>query len=79
MNSQKQTASGIIFSLVPYIENHLSLGGKSWDICKHLINLIESIPNAKNLRHQITTKSIKKELDIEFLIKLASRLEEIGY
>jgi len=79
INTKSKTASGIIFSLVPYIENHLSLGGKSWDICKHLINLIESIPNAKIWRHQITTKSIKKELDIEFLIKLASRLEEMGY
>ena len=43
MNKQTKTASDIIFSLIPYIEDHLINGGKSWDICKHLINLVEGI------------------------------------
>ena len=37
----------ILSSLIPYIEEHLNNGGKSWDICKHLINLVEGIPKAK--------------------------------
>ena len=65
--------------LIPYIEEHLSNGGKSWDICKHLINLVEGIPKAKIWRNQISTKSIKKELDTEYLSKLTSRLKEMGY
>ena len=56
----KRSASDIIFSLMPYIENHLKNGGKSWDICKHLINLVEGIPNAKIWRNKISTKSIKQ-------------------
>ena len=79
INTNPKSASNIIFSLIPYIEKHLSGGGKSWDICKHLINLVESIPKAKVWRNQITTKSIKKELDIEDLLKLNSSLEEMGY
>jgi len=79
INTKSKTASDIIFSLIPYIESHLSNEGKSWDICKHLINLVEGIPKAKIWRNQISTKSIKKELDIEFLIKLTSKLKEIGY
>jgi len=79
MNTKTKAASDIIFSLIPYIENHLNKGGKSWDICKHLINLVEGIPKAKVWRNQISTKSIKKELDIEYLIKLTSQLEDIGY
>ena len=79
LNTKTKTASDIIFSLIPYIENHLTKGGESWDICKHLINLVESIPKAKVWRNQISIKSIKKELDIEYLIKLTSQLEEIGY
>ena len=67
------------FVLIPYIEDHLNNGGKSWDICKHLINLVEGIPKAKIWRNQISTKSIKKELDIDFLFKLTSRLKEMGY
>ena len=77
--SKPKSASNIIFSLIPYIEKHLTSGGKSWDICKHLINLVEGIPKAKIWRNQITNKSINKELDIEYLLKLTSRLKEMGY
>ena len=74
-----KSASDIIFSLIPYIEEHLTKGGKSWDICKHLINLVEGIPKAKVWRNQISIKSIKKELDIDYLIKLTSKLKEMNY
>jgi len=79
VNIKPKTASHVIYSLVPYIEKHLSSGGKSWDICKHLINLVEGIPKAKVWRNQISTKSIKNGLDIDYLLKLTSRLEEMGY
>ena len=79
INTKTKSASNIIFCLIPYIEAHLSNGGKSWDICKHLINLVEGIPKAKNWRNQIADKSIKKELDIKYLSKLTYRLKEIGY
>ena len=79
INTKAKSASDIIFSLIPYIEKHLNNGGKSWDICKHLINLVEGVPQAKVWRNQISTKSITKELDIDFLLKLTSRLEEMGY
>ena len=76
---KKKSASEIIFSLIPYIENHLKKGGKTWDICKHLINLVEGIPKAKIWRNQISIKSINKELDIDYLLKLTSMLKEMGY
>ena len=79
IDTKAKCPSGIIFSLIPYIENHIANGGKSWDICKHLINLVEGIPKAKVWRNQISTKSIKKELDIQLLLKLTSNLEEMGY
>jgi tRNA-dihydrouridine synthase A len=79
INTTPKSASDIILSLIPYIEKHLTNGGKSWDICKHLINLVEGIPKAKVWRNQISTKSIKKELDIDYLLKLTSRLAEMGY
>ena len=78
-NTKPKSASDIIFSLTPYIEKHLTNGGKSWDICKHIINLVEGIPRAKIWRNQISTKSIKRELDINFLLELTSRLKEMGY
>jgi len=79
INTKTKSASDIIFSLIPYIEEHLINGGKSWDICKHLINLVEGIPKAKIWRNQISNKSIKKELDIKYLLQITRRLEEMGY
>ncbi len=79
INTKPKSASDIIFSLIPYIETHLSNGGKSWDICKHLINLVEGIPKAKIWRNQISNKSIKKELNIEYLFKLTTALVEMGF
>ena len=78
-NTKPKSASEIIFSLIPYLEEHLINGGKSWDICKHLINLVEGIPKAKVWRNQISNKSIKKELDIEYLLKTTKQLKEMGY
>ncbi len=78
-NTSCKRASDIIFSLVPYIENHLKNGGKTWDICKHLINLVEGIPKAKIWRNIISTRSIKQELSIEYLIKLTTELQKAGY
>ena len=79
IDKKPKAASDIILSLIPYIEEHLISGGKSWDICKHLINLVEGIPKAKIWRNQISIKSIKKELDINYLLKLISKLKEVGY
>ena len=76
---KSKTASGIIFSLIPYIEKHLSEGGETWDICKHLINLVENIPKAKIWRKQISAKSIKRELSINYLIKMTIELQKMGY
>ena len=77
--SNDKPASKIIFALIPYIEDHIKNGGKSWDICKHLINLVEGIPKAKMWRNQISEKSIKKELTIDFLTKQTEQLEEMGF
>ena len=77
--TEAKSASEVIFSLIPYIEKHLSKGGKSWDICKHLINLVEGIPKAKIWRNQISLKSIRNELDIDYLIELTFQLKEKGY
>ena len=78
-NTISKKASEIIFSLVPYIENHLNNGGKTWDICKHLINLVEGIPKAKIWRNEISTRSINRELSIDYLSKHTSELQKMGY
>ena len=79
LTKQNTSASKIIFSLIPYIENHLFNGGKSWDICKHLINLVEGIPKAKIWRKQISEKSIIGELSIDLLLDMTTKLQNMGF
>ena len=79
LNKKSKIASKVIYSLMPYIENHINNGGKTWDICKHLINLVEGIPKAKIWRNEISTHSIKQELSIKKLLELTSKLEEMGF
>ena len=79
LRRESNSASKIIFSLIPYLENHLKKGGKSWDICKHIINLVEGIPKAKIWRNNISIKSIQKELSISYLIKMTTELQEMGF
>ena len=70
-------ASSIILNLLPYIENHVSNGGSTWDICKHLINIVENVPNAKKWRNKVAIDSIKGSLTINRLKSYALELKAI--
>ncbi len=70
-------ASSVILWLLPYIEKHISSGGSSWDICKHLINVVENIPNAKKWRKKVTIESINGLLNIDKLKSYAFELKEL--
>ena len=72
-----KNASSIILTLLPYIEKHVSAGGSTWDICKHLINIVENIPNAKKWRNKVTLDSIQGTLTMDKLKNYALELEEI--
>lgn len=72
-------ASSIIISLAPYLQKYIENGGASWDICKHLVNLVENIPKAKVWRKDISLRSIKKNLSIEYLLESTSKLQDMGY
>ena len=60
-------------------EKCLIKDGTIWPICKHLVNLVESIPYAKRWRNKISTSSINKTLKIETLIELAFEIKNLGY
>ena len=72
-----KNASNIILALLPYIEKHVSAGGSTWDVCKHLINIVENIPNAKKWRNKVTLDSIQGSLSMDKLKNYALELEEI--
>ncbi len=71
--------SKIIKKVIPFAQKHLENKGRLWQISKHIINLIENIPNAKRFRQELSENSQTKEADISILKKIAQQLEDAGH
>ena len=71
--------SKIIYKIIPFAEKHLKNEGRLWQISKHIINLIENIPNAKILRQELSEKSQTPKADVSILKKIAQQLEDAGH
>ncbi len=71
--------SKIIKQVIPFAQKHLENKGRLWQISKHIMNLIENIPNAKILRQELSEKSQTKYNDISILKKIAQQLEDAGH
>ncbi len=72
------TRSKIINKIIPFAQKHLEKDGRVWDVAKHILNLIENIPNAKIIRKELSEKSQNKKADISILKKIAQQLEDAG-
>ncbi len=71
--------SKIIKKLIPFAQKHLENNGRLWNVSKHIINLIENIPNAKILRQELSENSQNSKADISILNEIAQRLEDAGH
>ena len=69
----------IIKKVIPFAQKHLENEGRLWQISKHIINLIENIPNAKILRQELSEKSQTQKANISILKKIAQQLEDAGH
>jgi len=73
------TRSKIIEKIIPFAQKHLENDGRLWNIGKHIINLIENIPNAKILRQELSEKCQNSKADVSILKKIAQQLEDAGH
>ncbi len=71
-------ASQVIKGLLPYTETHLSRGGRLWDLCRHLLQLVESVPGARSWRRDLGVKAQNSNADLSVLQKAAQQLEDAG-
>ena len=46
-------ASGGVLGLIPHAQAHLDRGGRLWDLCRHLVQLVEGVPGARHWRRNI--------------------------
>ena len=71
--------SKIIIKTIPFAQKHLENNGRLWHIAKHILNLIENIPNAKILRQELSEKCQNNKADVSILKKIAQQLEDAGH
>ena len=71
--------SKIIKKVIPFAQKHLDDDGRLWNIAKHILNLIETIPNAKILRQELSEKCQNSKSDVSILKKIAQQLEDAGH
>ena len=71
--------SKIIKKIIPFAQRHLDNEGRLWQISKHIINLIENLPNARLIRQELSEKSQTQKADVSILKKTAQQLEDAGH
>ncbi|KGG13378.1 MULTISPECIES: tRNA dihydrouridine(20/20a) synthase DusA [Prochlorococcus] len=71
--------SEIIKALIPYAEAHLNQDGRMWDICKHILQLVQGIPGARAWRREVTANGQKANADLSVLKSAALQLEKKGF
>ncbi len=71
--------SKIIIKTIPFAQKHLENDGRLWHVAKHILNLIENIPNAKILRQELSEKCQNNKADVSILKKIAQQLEDAGH
>ena len=71
-------ASTVLRGLIPHAENHLQKDGKMWDICRHVLQLVEGVPGARSWRKELSLKAQKRTADTKILDAAAQQLEEAG-
>ena len=71
-------ASEVINGLMPHAERHLKRGGRLWDLCRHLVQLVEGVPGARHWRRELGLHAQRSGADLSVLEQTARQLEEAG-
>tara|TARA_B100000965_G_scaffold217620_1_gene182154 strand:+ start:619 stop:1626 length:1008 start_codon:yes stop_codon:yes gene_type:complete len=73
------TRSKIIKKIIPFAQKHLENDGRLWHVAKHILNLIENIPNAKIFRQELSEQCQNNKAEVKILKKIAQQLEDVGH
>ena len=71
-------ASDVVLGLIPHAERHLQRGGRLWDLCRHLVHVVEAVPGARYWRNNLSTKAQKAGAGIEIIEEAAQQLLDAG-
>lgn len=71
-------ASAVVLGLIPHAQAHLDGGGRLWDLCRHLVQLVEGVPGARHWRRNLGVNAQRSGADIPVLEEAARQLLDAG-
>ena len=71
-------ASDVVQGLLPHAESHLSRGGRIWDLCRHLVQLVKGVRGARHWRRELGEKAQCRNADVDVLEKASRQLKDAG-
>ena len=71
-------ASDVLTGLVPHASAHLSRGGRLWDLCRHLVQLVEGVRGARHWRRELGERAKRPGADLTVLEEAGRQLRDAG-
>ena len=71
-------ASDVVTGLVPHASAHLSRGGRLWDLCRHLVQLVEGVRGARHWRRELGERAKRPGADLTVLEEAGRQLRDAG-
>jgi len=71
-------ASDVVLGLIPHAERHLQRGGRLWDLCRHLVQVVEAVPGARHWRNQLSTNAQRAGAGVDVMEVAAQQLLDAG-
>lgn len=71
-------ASDVVTGLVPHASAHLSRGGRLWDLCRHLVQLVEGVRGARHWRRELGERAQRPGADLTVLEEAGRQLRDAG-
>jgi len=71
-------ASDVVFGLIPHAQNHLERGGRLWDLCRHLVQLVEGVRGARHWRRNLGVRAQRRDADLDVLEEAGRQLRDAG-
>lgn len=71
-------ASDVVFGLIPHAQKHLERGGRLWDLCRHLVQLVEGVRGARHWRRNLGVRAQRRDADLDVLEEAGRQLRDAG-
>ncbi len=71
-------ASDVVTGLIPHASAHLRRGGRLWDLCRHLVQLVEGVRGARHWRRELGKRAQRPGADLTVLEEAGRQLRDAG-